>query len=168
MIINFFKWQIEIKKRDVKSPVLPTPPVKKVQNPQLELLRTARASIGKNFCMNLEYGSAETINALVEIATGKPLGGGVSTSMIHYFLHNDIFRFKPHQEGAPLVGGEIVISPTGSGKNKEDIGNVGVIDAEAEKIICNDPLTGKVEALMTFKDWQEKYHSFPISVYDLI
>lgn len=110
-----------------------------------------------------EFGCAETINGIVRMAFGEPVGGGVSTIGLYYALKQSRYFAEVKN---PLPG-DIIISPTSFGNGKIKNGHTGIV-APMNHIMSNSSSTGKFELNYSIKSWTERYGKeggFPILFY---
>jgi hypothetical protein len=125
---------------------------------------SAVSLIGVSLSDNFNYGSAEAINRIAEISTGKQLGGGNSTILLDWFLNHNIDRFKKLVKGEITSPGDIIISSTLPDFTNSNIGNVGIISFN-DVVIFHDPVTGKIgNGTFTVRSWIEHYTSLGLSV----
>ena len=135
-----------------------------------KLYQTAKSHLGQDVTpedhVADEYGCAEALNKIHELAFGEPIGGGAST----YWLR---FALKNHRNFAlvskPLAG-DIIISYTGSpgsGKNGIRNGHVGICGPNSV-IMSNSSKTGKWEENYTLYTWRQRYQvlgNYPVEVF---
>lgn len=136
-----------------------------IEDTPKKIYRTAYAGIGKRWCKNKALGCAETVNAIVEKATGEPIGGDASTYLMHDVLRRSA-RFIQVQVPQP---GDIIISPTGWGNGRLSNGHVGICGKT--HIMSNDYRTGLLEANYTLKTWNDYFYKkggFPVEIYQVI
>lgn len=124
-----------------------------VQTPNgLKIYTMAKDCLGLNLCENRAYGCAETVNAIVEAATGTPVGGGASTFLMYKCLLST-GKFTAITNPLP---GDIIISPTGLGTNPQmPNGHVGIVAMYG--ILSNDSLDGLLEEKYTLDTWNARY-----------
>lgn len=134
-----------------------------------KLLSLAKESIGKDVSPNDvapdEYGCAESVSELINKIT--PFGVEVSTTKLFNKLNTDP-RFE---RTTSLEPGNILISPTGYGKNTSLVpcGHTGVI-VENECICSNDSLKGTWEKNYTISSWVKRfrqYGGYPLYVFKI-
>lgn len=123
----------------------------------------AKNSLGKDFSTNDQLGCAETVNAIVKIALGYEVGGGVSTAKMFQELKysNNFIEVKTPMEG------DIILSPTGQGKMAH--GHVGIVAKYG--ILANDSNNGELHEKYTLASWNEYFGvkgGFPVLFYRAI
>jgi len=98
---------------------------------------------------------AETVNELICKAYGSYLydGNRLSTHYLYKALRNSPL----YKEVAIPAPGDIIISPTGFGKNLNmPNGHTGIVMLNG-KIASNDSRTGRFEENYTIETWRERY-----------
>ena len=104
-----------------------------------------------------EYGCAEAVNKIFKLATGREVGGDISTYRMYLSLRkDDDFIQSPYN-----LPGDIIISPTGFGKGN---GHVGIV-SENNKIMSNNSANSLWEENYTIDEWRNKFKDFPILFY---
>lgn len=131
----------------------------------LKLFETAKASLGQILSgADPELGCAVTMNAIATKAWGYPIGGGASTHDMYMALQ-DIMKYSEILL-ANVLPGDIIIAPTGYGKNPTDHGHVGCIAQYG--ILSNSSEDGKVHEQWTIPLWIAHYITglgFPLKLY---
>jgi len=120
--------------------------------------------LGKDVSEHLdEYACAESVNAVVEMATGLPVGGGFSTYMMFHAILGNRTRFIRRYSPMP---GYIIISPSGYGNGN---GHVGIV-SDNGKAMSNNSRTGKWEEHLTLADWKRILggRGFPILFFEVV
>lgn len=126
-----------------------------------KIYETAKASLGKDMALTQkELGCAEALNAVFKLATGREVGGGVSTYRMYQSLlwDKDFIEIEGVQN---CQKGDIIISPTGYGQG---FGHVGII-SEDNKIMSNNSSTGLWDEHWTTGEWWLQYKTFPIKFF---
>lgn len=121
--------------------------------------------LGDSLALNPVLGCAETVNRIVMIALGKPIGGGASTADMYNCLH-DTKRFTQVEKPLP---GDIIISPTGKGSGAVPHGHVGIVAMHG--ILSNNSETGRLGEDYTLDTWTQHYGhfgGFPVEFYRFI
>ena len=95
---------------------------------------------------------AETVNAIHFKAFGFPIGGGASTYWLWKSLERSAFFIKVNE---PFEG-DIIISPTGTGKTEIMSGHVGIV-GELSKVMANDSNDGLFKEKYTLNAWRERW-----------
>jgi len=130
----------------------------------------AIACLGKDMApIHNEFGCAEAVNSIVELAMGKPVGGGVSTYRMMEVLKNTPSRFKPISFSEIKLG-DIIISPTGYGSGGLQNGHVGIM-SDSLKIMSNNSRNGLWEENYTWKSWVARYRGvggYPVYLFRVI
>jgi hypothetical protein len=116
-------------------------------------------------------GCADTVNKLVEAATGSPIERRlISTYRMYQLLKQEKHRFQIVPQGEMLPG-DIIISPTGYGNARALAhGHCGII-GENEKILSNSSETGLLRENYTMTSWRKIYAEtgeYPIIIFRLI
>lgn len=132
------------------------------------LYRTSKQCLGKDMAIiHDSLGCAEALNAVVELAIGKSIGGGPSTWLLNEALKKDK-RFK--QVLTPEKG-DIIISATGCGNTaKIKHGHVGIM-SDDNKIMSNNSDTGLWTEHWTWSNWIARYKhvgEYSVDYYRLI
>lgn len=120
---------------------------------RLRILKIAKDSLGETLCNHREYGGPETVNNIVEYATGRRIGGTDSSSMLHWLMENnpEFFQKITIEDALP---GDIINSPTGSStRNFEEVGKMGIIGEEG-KVYSVDREDGIFKDRITLEDWK--------------
>ena len=112
-------------------------------------LKNLNRSFGNQY---VDTGCAEEVNAVVSMALGFKIGGGASTYLMYRALQ-DKNRFVKVMN---LLGGEIVISPSGYGSGMLSNGHVGIYLGN-DAIGSNDSRTGLCRSNYTIRAWRERY-----------
>lgn len=127
------------------------------------VLLVAIDSIGKDVApIHDELACAESVNNIVQRATGEPIGGGASTYLLYHALK------KGHKQILKPKAGDIIISPTGYGRRGTH-GHVGIM-LDNKQIMSNNSKTGLWEQNYTTQKWFENYKigkGYPIYYYRL-
>lgn len=116
----------------------------------------------------ITYGCAEEVNAVAQKALGVPIGGGVSTARMRDALQNTN-RFLSIKRDE-LLGGEIVISATGTGTGALPNGHVGIY-VGTNNIMSNDSSTGLFVHTHTLDSWYTYYTlkgGYPMEFYRVL
>ena len=116
----------------------------------------------------VDLGCAEEVNAIANYALGFQIGGGVSTRLMYLALQNRK-RFLRVPEKY-LVGGEIIISPTGYGNGNIANGHVGLYLGN-QLIGSNDSHDGKFKRNYSIRSWKDRYviaGGFPMEFYRIL
>ena len=134
-----------------------------------KLLDFCLANRGKSFGNKyVDVGCAEEVNAIANVALGFQIGGSSSTYLMYSALQ-DTKRFLKVQE-RQLLGGEIVISPTGYGSGALKNGHTGVYVGD-NSIMSNDSSTGLLEVNYKTWSWRDRYvvkGRFPMEFYRIL
>lgn len=134
-----------------------------------KLLAFCLANEGTSFGNQyVDVGCAEEVNAVMSVALGFQIGGGASTYLMYQALQ-DKKRFKKSPL-TTLVGGEIIISPSGYGNGNLKNGHVGTYVGNGE-IMSNNSKTGRLEKTHTLDKWKEKYviiGGYPMEAYRVL
>lgn len=143
---------------DTTCPVLP--PVQ-VSNSD-KIYTVAKNCLGKNLCGNIDiaYGCAQTVNAIVEVALAFPVGGGASTYLMFLSLENQATRFIKVSSPVP---GDIIISPSGYSTKGVEHGHVGIVGKKG--ILSNSSSTGRLEEDYILESWNDYFgvkEGFPV------
>lgn len=128
-------------------------------------LKNLYKSFGNQY---VDVGCAEEVNAVVSRAIGQEIGGGVSTRLMYLALQNYRKFLKVPEKY--LIGGEIVISPTGYGNGNLKNGHVGIYLGN-QMIGSNDSNDGKFKRNYSLKSWKERYvivGGFPMEFYKIL
>lgn len=101
---------------------------------------------------------AETVNYIVQKATGSPVGGGASTASMWEALKADSTRWESIL-GVDAREGDIIISPTGSnGFSRLTHGHVGIVARYG--ILSNNSETGTLGENYDIASWKRYYTDF--------
>ena len=100
-----------------------------------------------------ELGCVETINTIVQRATGSQVGGGASSYNMYNVLMQSPTKWK--QVKYPQAG-DIVISPTGYGNGNLSNGHVGIVGINS-KIMSNNSSNSLLEENYTITKWANRY-----------
>lgn len=101
---------------------------------------------------------AETVNNIVRIATGSPVGGGASTYAMWQVLRTPGGRWRSVIVSEALPG-DIIISPTGSITNARlEHGHVGIVAKFG--ILSNNSEDGKLSENFDIDSWRRYYTQF--------
>ncbi len=113
-------------------------------------------------------GCAESVNAVVEGATGEDVGGGVSTALMLAYLMNQA-RFESVLY-ADVLPGDIVMCATGKSSFFPAMhGHVGI--AGKQWIMSNSSEDGTWEANYTYGTWKAHFADqmgFPIQCFRML
>jgi len=134
------------------------------------LFSVAQASLGKDVA-DSGYGDevdcAVSVNKIASMALGQQIGGGASTYLMYRALRNKK-RFTPIKRLERAKPGDIIISPTGYGKNpKMPNGHVGII-GNNKKIMSNNSSNGKWSEKYNYNSWYKRYMvvgKYPVKVF---
>jgi len=140
------------------------------------VLMRLRVAGADNTSNNYRYGQY-FIGAYDSIAAGNNNNtattsfqiGGSSSTYLMYSALQDIKRFLKVQEHQ-LLGGEIVISPTGYGSGALKNGHTGVY-VGGNSIMSNDSSTGLLATNYTIISWRDRYvikGRFPMEFYRIL
>lgn len=100
-----------------------------------------------------ELACAASVNAIHRLAFGSDIGGGASTTLLYEALINSQGFFKV----TTPEPGDIVISPTGYGKNQAmPNGHTGIV-GKANVIMSNSSSNGKFSENFTMASWRQRY-----------
>lgn len=130
-----------------------------------KLYDVAKANIGQLLSDgNAALGCMITVNNLAIKAWGVPVGGGASTNLGYQSLQDPKrFMYVPLADALP---GDIIIAPTGYGKNPADHGHVGVCAQYG--ILSNSSEDGRLHEQWTMPTWFRHYTTdlgFPVKIY---
>lgn len=128
------------------------------------IYEAAYKNLGKILSDNLTYGDADTVNAIVEQAIGKPIGGGNSSHTMRWIM--DTFNKRFVKILYPNKG-NIIICATGLGKDPEAIGHVGIVGPESQ-IFSQNPINGKFDNHLTLEEWKETYKDFQTEIFKVM
>lgn len=128
----------------------------------------AKSCLGKDLCgnTNIAYGCAETVNSIVEAATGQTIGGGASTYLMYQCLIMQPARFQNVQ--SPIAG-DIIISPSGYSTKGVANGHVGIVGKFG--VLSNNSTTGLLQEEYTLESWSDFFgvkEGFPIYYFHVI
>jgi len=134
----------------------------------------ARMSIGKDMG-DSGYGDALdcaiTLNNVVQLATGKPVGGGASTHLMYKaLLWNPLWRQVPIWKAE---AGDVIISPTGYRRENSLInnGHCGIISAtpgHPKVVMSNNSNNGLWEEVYKLDTWYDRYSiqgKYPVVIF---
>lgn len=122
----------------------------------------AKNSLGKDFSTNDQLGCAETVNAIVKIALGFEVGGGVSTAQ----MYQELKYSKNFCEVKTPLEGDIILSPTGTSSKNVAHGHVGIVAKYG--VLSNDSNSGKLAEKYTLESWNKYFaidNGFPVLFY---
>lgn len=101
---------------------------------------------------------AETVNRIVALALGAPIGGGTSTASMWQVLRTDTKRWTPII-GSEALPGDIIISPTGGTTNARlEHGHVGIVAKFG--ILSNNSENGLLCENYDIPSWKRYYSGF--------
>lgn len=101
---------------------------------------------------------AETVNRIVALALGAPIGGGTSTYAMWQVLRSDSKRWTPIM-GSEALPGDIIISPTGGTTNARlEHGHVGIVAKHG--ILSNNSENGLLCENYDIPTWKRYYSGF--------
>lgn len=123
-----------------------------------KIYQKAKECLGRDMSAKFnEYGCAEACNAVFKLATGREIGGDVST----YRMYQSLLTDKDFKQVNEPEAGDLIIAPTGYGQGSGHVGIVG----ENNKIMSNNSYNSLWEENYTLFTWKIKYKSFPILFY---
>lgn len=126
------------------------------KNNRLILFATAVQCLGTDASPNDiapdEYGCAETVNEIHEKAFGFPIGGDISTYRLYKALKDSPYFTRTEK----ALEGDLIISPTGYGKNDIMPGHVGIV-GELSKVMSNSSKNGLFSENYTLESWSKRW-----------
>lgn len=127
-----------------------------------KIYETAKSFLGLDASPGDEAPSAlacaETVNYIVQKATGRPVGGETSTAAMWNSLKSDSSRWGAIFASEALPG-DIIISPTGSVSGARLAhGHVGIVAKFG--ILSNNSETGTLEENYDIPSWTAYYTNF--------
>lgn len=152
-----------------ESPVEPqnAPPEPVTHELGDKLYTLAKSCLGEDIAATQdELGCAEAVSYLMKkILPGFPAKGFLSTAdLFHWlWLNPGVKRVMEPQPG------DIIISPTGLGKDPHTHGHVGIVGKEW--IMSNNSMNGLWQATYTLETWNRYYAEklgFPVQFYTLV
>jgi hypothetical protein len=136
---------------------------------RMKIHAVAKACIGQDVSpIQDEFGCAESVNTIVDRATGKPVGGQYST----WWMYEALKKSKNWKEvsEAEALPGDIIISPTGYGdKSKVANGHVGIFDVDGW-IMSNESKDSLWKRNFTLASWKSRWGNadYLIKIYRII
>lgn len=148
--------------------------LKSMENKQTEsgkkILEFCLKGLGKSWGNKyVDVGCVDEINSIANIVLGHEIGGGYSTYLLYYVLNGDKSRFREVTE-EKLLGGELIISPSGHGNGKLKNGHCGFFIGNG-RIASNDSADGKLKDNYSLASWRIRYvdgGGFPMKFYRII
>lgn len=134
-----------------------------MDNTSDKIYRTAKGLIGQDASPKDkapdDYACAESVNAVVEKATGRAVGGGVSTYLMDQAIRADVKRFTRLAKPKP---GCLIMSATPG--DRSVIGHVGIVGRNKSPdgtvyVMSNNSITGKWDTYFTIAKWLNYYRN---------
>lgn len=133
----------------------------------IDVYLLSKRLIGKNMRTRTSkaLGCADAINNVFKKATGREIGGDVST----HRMYNKLWNHRYFKEVSDPKPGDIIISPTGFGNGRVLHGHVGIV-SDNDRIMSNNSHTGLWDEHWDIKSWERFYKQdggFPMKYYRL-
>jgi len=117
------------------------------------VFNTAKSCLGKPMSPeHKDYGCAEALNGVINLAIGHPLGGGAST----YLLYQALKTSSHYQAITTPLPGDVIISPSGYGSGKIANGHTGIV-SDNNKVMSNNSDTLLWDEHISLDHWQDYY-----------